>query len=144
MENLRLGAETRTVIDRIDHAHIGVADINRSIEFYRNVFGFEVRYDGGEPIGRCVHIGTDNFYIAMTEKPGIARSVANDAPLTAVIYHLGFATRDLDGFKERLKRLGIQIDDTYYRKEGESIYISDPDGHEIEVVAYRTDYVYRG
>lgn len=143
MENLKLGSETRAVVDRIEHVHIAVGDLERSINFYHRIFGFKVRYDDIGPYGRCVHIGTDRFYIAMTEKPGLGKSLSNSKSTTAVIYHFGFTTDDINNFKARLRDANVKIIEDSLRKEGGAVYILDPDGHEIEVVSYQNDYIYR-
>ena len=52
-------------------------------------------------------------------------------------------TPDLAAFKARLEREGIPISESATRKEGDALYVIDPDGIEIEVVGYRSDYKYR-
>ena len=144
MENLTLDGGTRAVVSRMEHIHLGVADATRSIDFYRRAFGFEVRYEEGAPGERCVHVGTDRFYVAMSEDPAL--TPAQDGGGSAKIYHLGLVTADLDALRERLRREGLCADDiaeVYERPEGRSIYVYDPDGHEVEVVEYRAGYIYR-
>lgn len=135
MENLALTPATRAVATRMEHVHVGVASIDASADWYRRAFGFEVRYDDAGPRGRCAHVGTDSFYVAMSE---IGRK-----PRRGDIYHFGFTVDDLDAFKARLRREGISVGEEAGRKEGDAVYLYDPDGHEIEVVAYRPEYVYR-
>jgi hypothetical protein len=85
-------------------------------------------------------VGTDRFYIALSEEPGLAPSGERDG---ATICHLGFTTTDLDGVRRHLAEDGVSGgDDVHDRKEGRAIYVFDPDGHEIEVVEYRRGYVY--
>jgi catechol 2,3-dioxygenase-like lactoylglutathione lyase family enzyme len=140
IEDLTLGAETRAVVDRVEHVHLGTADLERSKAFYRSVFGFALRFEEDGPYGRCAHVGTDRFYIALTETPGVGAAVT--APGHAAFYHLGFTTADLAAFRARLDRLGVAIDDEAARREGNAVYLSDPDGHEIEVVEYARGYAY--
>jgi catechol 2,3-dioxygenase-like lactoylglutathione lyase family enzyme len=136
MDNLGLGAGSRAVVDRMEHAHVCARDIDRTTAFYRRAFGFEVRHDGTGMYGRNVHVGTDRFYIAISEGGDPERGTGNLA-------HLGFVTPDLDAFRKRLEREGIPIVETASRPEGDAVYIEDPDGVEIEVVGYRPDYRYR-
>ena len=139
MDNLKLGDKTRAVADRMEHLHLGVADANRSIDFYRRAFGFEVRHDGVGLYGRCAHVGTDRFYLALSENPGLLRGGRSDA---ASFYHMGFTTPDLAGFRARLAEERIEVIEEAERAEGDAVYLNDPDGHQIEVVAYKPDYVY--
>ncbi|MBI3272394.1 MAG: VOC family protein [Planctomycetes bacterium] len=139
MDNLTLDDRTRAVVDRMEHCHLGVADADRSIDFYRRAFGFEVRHDAVGPYGRCVHVGSDRFYLALSEDPGLERSRRSDS---ASFYHLGLTTPDLAAFKARLVREGLQVVDEARRPEGDALYLNDPDGHQIEVVSYKAGYVY--
>lgn len=56
MENLKLDESTRAVVTRMEHVHVQVADAARSIDFYRKVFGFEVRWDSGDAGDRCCDV----------------------------------------------------------------------------------------
>ncbi len=141
MENLTLDASTRSVVDRMEHVHMAVADIDRSLAFYQALLGFETRYDQTAPDGsRCVHIGTDRFYIALSERPGLKPS----RPASfATIFHVGFSSGlSLDQFRARLGEAGLEHLAVSERKEGWAVYLTDPDGHEVEVVGYGANYAY--
>ena len=124
------------IVDRMEHVHLSVRDVDRSIAFYQRAFGFEVRHDGTGPYGRTVHVGTDRFYLALTEGGDPDAGTGNFS-------HVGFVTPDLAAFRLRLEREGIPISESAARKEGDAVYILDPDGVEIEVVGYRPEYRYR-
>lgn len=140
MENLALGPETRSVATRMEHVHLGVANLDRSVDWYRRAFDFRIRYDETGPYGHTVHAGTDSFYIAMTEHTGLQPSAPSP---TAQIYHFGFTIEDMPSFVRRLEQAAIPILERADRKEGPAVYLRDPDGHEIEVVAYRKGYAYK-
>lgn len=136
MENLNVGPSSRVVVDRMEHVHVSARDVDRTMAFYKAAFGFEVRHDGTGPYGRTVHVGTDRFYVAISEGGDPERGSGNFS-------HVGFVTPDLGAFKARLEREGIPISESATRKEGDALYVVDPDGMEIEVVGYRSDYRYR-
>jgi catechol 2,3-dioxygenase-like lactoylglutathione lyase family enzyme len=140
VENLNLGAKTRAVVDRMEHVHLSVADVSRSVDFYRRAFGFDVRWEESGPDGRCAHVGTDRFYVALSEDGALAAAGGTEG---ASILHFAFTTEDLEAFRRRLAERGIEAGELYRRKEGDAVYIYDPDGHEIEVVGYRREYTYR-
>ena len=49
----------------LEHANLTVTDIDRSIAFYRDLFGYEVRWRGKDSAGRpAAHVGDDRFYLA--------------------------------------------------------------------------------
>ena len=124
------------VVERMEHLHVCAKNVDRTAEFYLRAFGFVVRHDAVGPYGRTVHVGTDRFYIAISEG-------GNPEAGTGNVSHIGFVTADLDAFRKRMGREGIPIAETASRKEGDAVYILDPDGVEIEIVGYRPDYRYR-
>lgn len=132
-----LDRASRSVVSRMEHVHLTVADLDRSIDWYGRVFGFSLRWSNGV----TAHIGTDRFYVAVTERDGIAPAAGEDAA-RARIAHFAFTTADLDAFAERLDRAGVAPDQRAQRREGDSLYLRDPDGNAIEVVGYRDDFVY--
>ncbi|MHC4829663.1 MAG: VOC family protein [Planctomycetota bacterium] len=141
MENLTLGAETRTIVERLEHAHLSTANLERALDFYRRAFGLKVRFREVGPHGPCAHVGTDRFYLALTEKPGLKPAAACEGHAT--IYHLGLVTSDAAALKDRLDREGFDVTWDVSRPEGRALYVNDPDGHEIEVVEYVAGYAYR-
>lgn len=96
-QNLTLDQSSRTIVSRMEHVHLAVADLARSIEWYEEVFGFEVRWTDG----RTAHIGTDRFYVAVTAHRGLPPS-EGDRTGTARIAHFAFTTPNLETFGERL------------------------------------------
>jgi glyoxylase I family protein len=136
-ENLTLDRSSRTVVSRMEHVHLTVADLDRSIDWYERAFGFTVRWTDGS----TAHVGTDRFYVAMTAHEGLPPSLGN-ATGTARIAHFAFTTPDLDAFIDRLSGAGIALWADASRIEGDAVYLNDPDGNNIEVLAYRDGYVY--
>lgn len=136
MDNQKVGPETRAVVERLEHVHLSARDVDRTTAFYRRAFGFEVRHDGTGPMGRTVHVGSDRFYLALSEGGDPAAGTGNFS-------HFGFVTPDLGAFRARMEREGIPLVESASRPEGEAVYLLDPDGVEIEVVEYRPDYRYR-
>lgn len=135
-QNATLDKTTRSVVARMEHVHLAVADLARSVAWYESVFGFRVRWSDGT----TAHVGTDRFYVAVTEHPGI--SPALDSSSTARIAHFAFTTPDLEAFIDRLREAGVHPYADAKRAEGDAVYLRDPDGNAIEVVGYRDHYVY--
>ncbi len=135
--NLTLDRSSRSVVTRMEHVHLAVADLDRSIDWYETVFGFSMRWTDGH----TAHVGTDRFYVAMTAHAGLPPSPPNGAG-TARIAHFAFTTPDLDAFAERLTTAGITSVGEASRVEGDAIYLDDPDGNNIEVVGYTDGYIY--
>lgn len=136
-DDLALDRSSRTVVSRMEHVHLAVADLDRNVEWYEKAFGLTVRWTDE----RTAHVGTDRFYVAMTAHRDLPPS-QGDATGTARIAHFAFTTPDLDAFAERLGSAGISIRGEASRVEGDAIYLDDPDGNSIEVVGYNDDYIY--
>ena len=136
-QNLTLDRSSRTVVSRMEHVHLTVADLERSSDWYETALGLAVRWTDG----RTAHVGTDRFYVAMTAHRDLPPSKGDDTG-TARIAHFAFTAPDLDAFADRLAAAGIEAWDEASRVEGDAIYLHDPDGNAIEVVGYNDGYVY--
>ena len=134
---LTLDRSSRTLVSRMEHVHLAVADLDRSVDWYERAFGFSVRWTDG----RTAHVGTDRFYVALTGHRGLPPS-QGDQTGTARIAHFAFTTPDLGAFAERLNTERIAPWGDASRMEGDAIYLHDPDGNAIEIVGYSDGYVY--
>ena len=115
----------------LTHIHLMVSDIQRSLEFYQQVFGIEVRFWAGEGL---VFLNTPG------SKDTIALHKAEEGAATGAsggITHFGFQlenNQDLDSAISAVIAAGGAL-----KKRGEFMpgmpfaYVSDPDGYEIEL-----------
>ena len=123
------------VLRRIDHVALTVRDVERSIAWYRDVFGLERRHEetwGDYP----VMMFAGDTALALFQ----ARGPIQDAPdhgSTAIMRHLAFQV-DRSNFmkaQETLRTLGIAF--TFQDHSiSQSIYLRDPDGYELEITTY--------
>jgi catechol 2,3-dioxygenase-like lactoylglutathione lyase family enzyme len=135
-----------------NHVGISVADIDRSIAFYRDVFGMEQACEvfpfGGEqylqimalpdPQGRMCMMAKGNLMLELFEfsnpeppsqDPG--RPVS-DRGLT----HFGVWVEDIEGTFERMKAAGVRFHCPVLRFPGgmKASYGRDPDGNVFELL----------
>lgn len=114
------------------HCRIRVRDIEASVRFYTDVFGFTKVRESTSPAGNK---------LAFLELPGsntqIELCYQPDAPDFIVpedIFHFAFTAPDLEAFRHRWEPTGIE----FWPEEGPVnnlfYFISDPDGYEIEVL----------
>jgi catechol 2,3-dioxygenase-like lactoylglutathione lyase family enzyme len=122
----------------IDHVALSVRDIERSVQWYIDVLGFEKRHQGmwdGVPN----FIGKGNTALALFP---VRETENRMAPRRAAItmLHLAFRTNRANFLKaqKELNERGIK----FHFQDHEishSIYFRDPDGHELEITTYELE-----
>jgi glyoxylase I family protein len=122
----------------LEHVNLTVRDLDRSVDYYCKLFGFEVRWQG-QAIGeqgpvRAAHVGDPRCYLALFEAEQPER-VAMDYG-HAGLNHFGFVVDDLPAARERAVALGSQPHFEPEYHPGRRFYVFDPDGVEVEVVQY--------
>ena len=118
---------------RIGHIHLKVADLERSLAFYRDVLGFEVtQWFGREAVflsagGYHHHIGLNTWE---------SKGGAPPAPGTTGLYHVAilYPTRgELANALRRLRVAGIRLTGAADHGVSEALYLNDPDGNGVEL-----------
>jgi catechol 2,3-dioxygenase-like lactoylglutathione lyase family enzyme len=124
----------------IEHVNLTVSDLQRSIDFYRRLFGWDVRWQGATRDGTpAAHIGDERYYVAMFEAPQPGKW--SDDYTAVGLNHFGLVVDDLEVMKQRLSELGAAHGDEQDYEPGRRIYFTDPDGIEVELVQYETAVV---
>lgn len=118
---------------RIGHVHLKVANLERSLAFYRDILGFEVTQRYGRSAvflsagGYHHHIGL-NTWESKDAGPPPAHSTG--------LYHVAIlypTRRDLADALQRLIQAGTPISGAADHGVSEAIYLNDPDGNGIEL-----------
>ena len=118
---------------RVGHVHLKVADLERSLAFYRDVLGFEVTQRFGAQAvflsagGYHHHLGLNTWESAGGRPP---------APGTTGLYHVAFLYPTRATLAEALRRLlaaGIPLDGAADHGVSEALYLHDPDGNGVEL-----------
>jgi catechol 2,3-dioxygenase-like lactoylglutathione lyase family enzyme len=102
---------------------IPVADIQRAIQFYRDVLGFKVSFTNGEPVSFAV-MSQGGAELHLGVQPGKAGSS-----------HAHILVDDLDAVYQRLVRTGATVRQAPQVQEWglRDIVIADPDGNTFEI-----------
>jgi catechol 2,3-dioxygenase len=117
----------------IGHVHLQVSDLNRSVKFYTEAFGFEImqRWDDSAAFlsagGYHHHLGL-NTWNSKGAPPASRRAPG--------LYHFAILYPTRKALAAALKRLidhGIDIDGAADHGVSEAIYLHDPDGNGIEI-----------
>jgi catechol 2,3-dioxygenase-like lactoylglutathione lyase family enzyme len=126
---------THFELQRLDHVSLNVSDRERSIAWYRDVLGLELKNDPeaddwpafmGE-FGRCI-----GLFQAEPTPPQAQRSSE-----AVGFRHLAFMVgkHDLARAQEHFRALDVRF---RFEDHGNahSVYLRDPDGHTIELTTY--------
>jgi catechol 2,3-dioxygenase-like lactoylglutathione lyase family enzyme len=123
-------------IARLDHLVLTVADIDRTVAFYRDVLGMEPVVFGGGRTALAFGQSKINLHLAGHEfEPKAARPVPGSADLCLVV------DGDLDDVRAELDHHGVAIEEGPVERTGAlgsitSVYVRDPDGNLVELSTY--------
>ena len=118
---------------RIGHVHLKVADLERSLKFYRDLLGFEVQqYYGDSAVfvsagGYHHHIGLNTWY-SKNAPPAPQRSAGLFH--TAILYP---ERKDLAIILKRLIEANYPLTGASDHGVSEAIYLNDPDQNGVEL-----------
>ena len=117
----------------IGHIHLKVADINRSLEFYCGLLGFEVTTRYGDSAafisagGYHHHIGLNTWY-SKGLPPAAERAVGLFH--TAIVYP---TRKDLAFIYNRLMQKSYPLSGASDHGVSEALYLNDPDENGVEL-----------
>jgi catechol 2,3-dioxygenase len=116
----------------LTHIHLVVSDLERSLRFYKNVFGMEERFREGKKMVFLNTPGSEDL-ITLNEDPGEAQL----AGVNGGVAHFGFRlsdSSDLDGAISEVEAGGGKLIRRGEHAPGVVFaYVADPDGYVIEL-----------
>lgn len=126
---------------QLEHANMHVRDVDRIVAFIRTAFtDFDIRFDSGkEDPERWVHVGNDDFYLAIYQAQDLVTTGKRPYDGKIGINHLGFVVSDSKAVRERLLEAGYvetTIENSHPARR--RIYFNDPEGNDWEFVEYLT------
>ena len=118
---------------RIGHVHLKVADIERSLKFYRDLLGFEVTMRYGTQAafisagGYHHHIGLNTWH---SKDMPPAKEEGVGLYHTAIVYP---TRKDLAVIFNRLVKANYPLTGASDHGVSEALYLNDPDGNGVEL-----------
>ena len=130
-----------TIDPRVDigHVHLKVADIDRSLGFYRDVLGFEVTQRYGDS---AAFISAGGYHHHLGLNTWESRGGSPPPPGTTGLYHVAIRYPDRKTLGDALRRLvehRIPVDGATDHGVSEAIYLRDPDGNGVELYRDRPE-----
>lgn len=122
-------------LERIDHVALTVRDVERSVSWYREVLGLERQFEevwGSFP----AVVGTGQGALALFPVQGDNPNHP-PGPDTLCFRHVAFKVdrQSFEDAKRSLSKRGIGFEFQDH-DVAHSIYLIDPDGHQIELTTY--------
>ncbi len=117
----------------IGHVHLKVSDLERSIDFYRDNFGFDVMSRYG-PQAAFLSAGGYHHHLGLNTWESLGGPPSQ--PGSTGLYHFAILYPNRRELARALKRLidhGVPIDGASDHGVSEAIYLHDPDGNGIEI-----------
>jgi len=124
---------------RIGHVHLKVADLERSLAFYRDVLGFEETQRYGNS---AVFLSAGDYHHHLALNTWESLGGKPPAPGTTGLYHVALLYPDratLADALRRLQRAGIPLDGAADHGVSEALYLRDPDGNGVELYRDRPE-----
>jgi catechol 2,3-dioxygenase len=124
---------------RMGPVELTVADLDRSLDYYRRAIGLSVREQGG---GRASLGSNGNELLVLEEVPG-----AQPAPRHTGLFHFALLVperRALASWLAHAIREQVPLTGVSDHFVSEALYLRDPDSHGIEIYADRPREVWEG
>lgn len=121
----------------IGHIHLTVADLDRSLAFYRDLLGFEVTTRYG---ASAVFLSAGGYHHHIGLNTWAGKGVTPPPPGHSGLFHFAilFPTRkELAAILKRLIDAGYPLTGTADHGVSEALYLNDPDGIGVELYADR-------
>ena len=118
---------------RIGHVHLKVADLERSIRFYRGVLGFEVTQRFGDSAA-FLSAGGYHHHLGLNTWESLGGSPP--PPGATGLYHTALLYPDRAELGKALRRVldaGIRLDGAADHGVSEALYLRDPDENGVEL-----------
>jgi catechol 2,3-dioxygenase-like lactoylglutathione lyase family enzyme len=142
-------------IQRPHHTGIQVADLERSLRFYRDILGFElvfawnpradyirtlVGYPGVDIHAAILRMPNSDVFLEILEYRDVEKAPVDSRTANPGTAHLAFFTDDCDGLYAELTARGVAsvsppVTPTIGpNKGGRAVYMIDPDGIRVEFI----------
>jgi catechol 2,3-dioxygenase-like lactoylglutathione lyase family enzyme len=142
-------------VDGVSHFGIQVADLERSVAFYRDLLGFElvarwvrdqeyiqelVGYPGVELHVAVFKLPLSDVFLEILEYRNVSKEAVDPSTANPGTAHLCLYVEDLDAYYQRLSEAGVAFVSAVKspsvgpNKGGKAVYMIDPDGIRVELI----------
>jgi lactoylglutathione lyase len=148
-------------IQRPHHTGIQVADLDRSVAFYRDILGFElvfqwnpqadyirtiVGYPGADIHAAILRMPGSDYFLEILEYRNVEKTPVDTRTANPGTAHIAFFTDDCDGLYAELTAKGVEsvsapVTPTIGPNTGgRAVYMIDPDGIRVEFIQSKRSF----
>lgn len=130
------GTDDRYVVPaqtHIGHVHLKVADLQRSLAFYRDLLGFQLTTMYGD---QAAFLSAGGYHHHIGLNTWNSKNAPPAAPYGVGLYHTAIrypARRDLAFILDRLRKTGYPLSGASDHGVSEALYLQDPDNNGVEL-----------
>jgi catechol 2,3-dioxygenase len=117
----------------VGHVHLKVADIERSLGFWRDVLGFELQQRFG---AQAAFVSAGGYHHHIGLNTWESRGGSPPPPGTTGLYHVAVRYPTRAALADALRRLlqaGVPLDGASDHGVSEALYLRDPDANGVEL-----------
>jgi len=117
----------------IGHVHLKVADLDRAVDFYRDVLGFDLTQRMGD---QAAFLSAGGYHHHIGLNTWESRGGSPPSPGSTGLFHLAIRYPSRAALADALKRLvenRVPLSGASDHGVSEAIYLHDPDGNGIEL-----------
>ena len=118
---------------RIGHVHLKVADLERALQFYRDVLGFELQQRFGT---QAAFISAGGYHHHIGLNTWESKGGSPPPPGTTGLFHVAILYPTRASLADALRRVlaaGIELDGASDHGVSEALYLRDPDNNGVEL-----------
>ncbi|MDX6410729.1 MAG: catechol 2,3-dioxygenase [Gaiellaceae bacterium] len=123
----------------IGHVHLKVADLDRSLGFWRDVLGFDLQQRMGD---QAAFISAGNYHHHLGLNTWESKGGSAPPRGSTGLYHVAIRYPDRRSLADALRRLidaGIPLEGASDHGVSEALYLRDPDGNGVELYRDRPE-----
>ncbi len=123
---------------RIGHVHLKVAELERSLAFWRDVIGLTVM----QRMPQAVFLSADGYHHHIAINTWESQGGRPPAPGSTGLFHVALVYPDRAALGTALRRLldaGVALEGASDHGVSEALYLSDPDGNGVELYRDRPE-----
>lgn len=123
-----------SIVKKLDHTRMRVSDLDRTVEFYKNILGLKELKRSESPRGSK---------LVFLEVPGSEEKIeityfpdSGAVEVQEDLIHLAFIVEDLEAFRQHIQQHGVDFSDGPHTSSSGTTFafVDAPEGYEIELI----------